>query len=76
MRLLLLIPNVIFIIISGYNLWSDFSTQNPDYLSYKVLHATVLACCVVFTSLIIKSIYTSLPQKQVNDVELPENVLA
>jgi len=76
MRLLLLLPNIIFIIISGYNLWSEFNTETPDYLTYKVLHATVFISCSVFSFLIIKSIYKSMSYRNERDEILAENILA
>lgn len=55
MRVLLLLPNIVLIIISAYNLWNPANS-----LFYIVLHATVLTACICFSALLIRSIYKSI----------------
>lgn len=76
MRLILLLPNIIFIIISGYNLWNEFTIGNPGDIAYKVLHATVLVSSVSFSALIIRSLYKSFLRKTQGNELVLENVVA
>ena len=67
MRLLLLLPNFVLIAISGYNLfgrgvWINESNQ----LVFTLLHLLVMALCMVFITLIVKSVF------KVTYIEVPE----
>lgn len=67
MKLLLLIPNFILLAISGYNLSIDFF--NPEMkgsIVVTLLHLVVMAVCLIFIALIIKSIFV------IKYIELPE----
>lgn len=58
MRLLLLIPNLLLLVISGYNLANDFTVQgDPHYLTFKILHLLVMGMCITFISLIVRSLF-------------------
>lgn len=58
MKLLMLLPNVVLIAISGINLSNEFSGQSLNSnLAIIVLHLSVLAMCLVFSAIIIKSIF-------------------
>lgn len=58
MRLLLLIPNLILLVISFYNLANDVAWKNgPNYLSFTVLHVLVMLMCLLFITLILKSVF-------------------
>jgi len=71
MKILLLLPNIVLLIVSGYNLANDFSAVNePNYLAFKILHTLVMIMCITFISLIVKSILSS---AYVNAEEYEEN---
>lgn len=58
MKLLMLLPNVVLIAISGINLSNEFSGQSlTNNLAIIVLHLSVLAMCLVFSAIIIKSMF-------------------
>ena len=58
MKLLMLLPNVVLIAISGINLSNEFSGQSLNSnLAIIVLHLSVLAMCLVFSAIIIKSMF-------------------
>lgn len=58
MRLLLLLPNFILIMISGYNLSNDFAaTGKTPYITITMLHVLVMGLCLVFSFLIVKSMF-------------------
>ncbi|RZJ75678.1 MAG: hypothetical protein EOO45_04815 [Flavobacterium sp.] len=75
MRLLLLIPNLLLLAISGYNLANDFTVQgDPHYLTFKILHVLVMAMCITFISLIVRSLLrvTAIAETE-SSVETDEN---
>jgi hypothetical protein len=58
MKLLIILPNLLLIAISGINLFNELSVaQMNKNLSVIVLHASVLIMCVVFVALIVKSMF-------------------
>lgn len=58
MKLLLILPNLVLIAISGFNLSNELSNvQIAKNLSVIVLHLSVLIMCVVFVALIVKSMF-------------------
>ncbi|MHA3786638.1 hypothetical protein ACX0HA_00395 [Flavobacterium hauense] len=58
MKLLLILPNLLLIAISGINLYNELSVaQVNKNLSVMVLHFSVLIMCLVFVGLIIKSMF-------------------
>lgn len=68
MKLLLLLPNLVLLAISGYNLTVDF--YNPEAkasIVVTLMHLFVMALCLLFIGLIIKSSF------KVKYVEVPEN---
>lgn len=59
MRLLLLLPNLILLAISGHNLSVDFF--NPEVkagIVVTLMHLFVMALCLLFIGLIIKSFFS------------------
>lgn len=72
MKLLMLLPNVVLIAISGINLSNEFSGQElNNSLAIIVLHLSVLILCLTFTALIVKSMfkikYVEMPDLQTED---------
>lgn len=68
MRLLLLLPNLVLLAISGYNLSVDFF--NPDVkagIVVTLVHLFVMALCLLFIALIVKSSF------KIKYIEVPEN---
>lgn len=68
MRLLLLLPNLVLLAISGYNLSVDFF--NPDAkagIVVTLVHLFVMALCLLFIALIVKSSF------KIKYIEVPEN---
>lgn len=58
MKLLIILPNLLLIAISGINLFNELSVaQMNKNLSVIVLHASVLVMCVVFVALVVKSMF-------------------
>ncbi|PZR22487.1 MAG: hypothetical protein DI539_05315 [Flavobacterium psychrophilum] len=58
MKLLLILPNLVLIAVSGVNLFNEITTGQPDKnLAVTVLHFSVLIMCLVFVSLIVKSMF-------------------
>jgi len=58
MKLLIILPNLLLIAISGINLFNELSVvQMNKNLSVIVLHASVLIVCVVFIALVVKSMF-------------------
>lgn len=58
MKLLLILPNLVLIAVAGINLSNELSAaQLHKNLSVIVLHFSVLLMCVVFISLIIRSMF-------------------
>jgi hypothetical protein len=59
MRLLLLLPNVVLMIISGYNLADELSWKDePNYLVFKILHILVMLLCLSLSGMIIRSVFS------------------
>ena len=83
MKLILLIPNIILMVIAGYNLANDLNVASPNYLLIKMVHLSVLIITVVFMALIIKSMFTvkyiDIPEEEItedteyNEYELQHN---
>jgi len=59
MKLLMLLPNLVLIAVSGVNLSNELSgsTLNNN-LAIIVLHLSVLVLCLVFVALIVKSMFS------------------
>ena len=58
MKLLLILPNLFLIAVSGINLYNELSVaQINKNLSVIVLHFSVLVMCLLFVGLIIKSMF-------------------
>ncbi len=58
MRLLLLIPNFVLMMISGYNLIGNATWKDePNFLIFTVLHVLVMLLCLVFMVLILRSVF-------------------
>lgn len=70
MKLLMLLPNLVLIAISGVNLSNEFAKNAMvNNLAVIVLHLSVLIMCIVFVALIVKSMfkvkYTEIPEQDV-----------
>ncbi len=61
MRLLLLLPNFALLAISGYNL-----SVGSNVLAVLLLHLIVMALCITFITLIVKSMFA------IKYIEMPE----
>jgi Na+/serine symporter len=57
MKLLMLLPNLVLIAISGLNISNELETSGVKNLAVMVLHASVLIMCLVFVALIVKSMF-------------------
>jgi hypothetical protein len=58
MKLLLILPNLLLIAVSGINLANELSaTQLNKNLAVIALHGCVLIMCLVFVALIVKSMF-------------------
>jgi len=57
MKLLILLPNVVLMAISGINLYNEFQIPNAS-LAVAILHIAVFVLCLTFVSLILKSMFT------------------
>ncbi|WP_417350293.1 hypothetical protein [Flavobacterium alkalisoli] len=67
MKLVLLIPTVVLMAISGYNLSVEFTkTGEANYLIFKAVHLTVLLISILCTAAIIRSMF------KIKYVEIPE----
>ena len=59
MKLLLLLPVLALMAVSGYNLYNELAIDAvPGNLAIIVLHTAVTAMCLFFTGLIIRSMFT------------------
>lgn len=59
MKLLMLLPNLVLIAISGVNLSNEFAGQElNNSLAIIVLHLSVMIMCLVFSAIIVKSMFT------------------
>ena len=59
MKLLLLLPVLALMAVSGYNLYNELAIDTvPGNLAIIVLHTAVTAMCLFFTGLIIRSMFT------------------
>lgn len=67
MKKLLLLPNIILIVISAYNLFNE--QTGADYITYKLMHIAVLMCCIVFTAVLFKSIVSGAPVDDYDSTE-------
>lgn len=70
MKLLMLLPNLVLIAVSGVNLSNEFAKNTMvNNLAVIVLHLSVLIMCIVFVALIVKSMfkvkYTEMPEQHV-----------
>jgi len=67
MKLLMLVPNLVLIAVSGVNLSNELSGETlTNSLAIIVLHLSVLVMCLVFSGLIVKSMF------KIRYVEMPE----
>ena len=58
MKLLLILPNLVLIAVSGINLYNELYTGRlNNNLAITVLHFSVLIMCLVFVGLIIRSMF-------------------
>lgn len=57
MKLLLILPNLVLIAVSGINLYNELNTGRLNNLAITVLHFSVLIMCLVFVGLIIRSMF-------------------
>lgn len=59
MKLLLLVPNFILMLISGYNLSENRTVTSADtnYVTFNFLHILVLVVCTMFVIMIVKSMF-------------------
>ena len=58
MKLLIILPNLVLIAVSGINLSNElFNTQQATNLAVMVLHFSVLILCITFVALIVKSMF-------------------
>ena len=69
MKLLMLLPNLVLIAVSGLNISNEFTTQGANNLAVMVLHASVLIMCMVFVSLIVKSMFAVIEVEESIDYE-------
>lgn len=70
MKLLIILPNLLLIAISGINLFNELSVaQMNKNLSVIVLHASVLIMCVVFVALVVKSMFKVVEVEDASYVE-------
>ncbi|WP_128389299.1 hypothetical protein [Flavobacterium cerinum] len=68
MRLLLLLPNLLLLAISGHNLSVDFfNPETKAGIVVTLMHLFVMALCLLFIGLIIKSLFS------IKYIEEPEN---
>lgn len=67
MKLFLLLPNMVLFTISFYNLLDGFSAGNHQNIVITLLHVFVMLICVLFTGMIVKSMFT------IKSVEVREN---
>jgi len=59
MKLLLLLPVLALMAISGYNLYNELNADAvPGNLAVIVLHTAVTAMCLFFAGLLIRSMFT------------------
>ncbi|MFL9843871.1 hypothetical protein [Flavobacterium rhizosphaerae] len=59
MKLLLLLPNLVLLSVSGYNLYTGLTTsQGPNYIVYNLLHIAVSIICLTFIGMIIRSLFS------------------
>lgn len=56
MKLLMLLPNIVLMAISGINLYNEFQLPNAN-LAVAVLHFAVMVMCLTFVTLIVKSMF-------------------
>lgn len=66
MRLLLLLPNFALLTISGYNL-----SAGNNNLAVTLLHLMVMALCLTFSALIVKSMF-AIKYVEITDTENQE----
>lgn len=57
MKLLMILPNLVLIAVSGINLSNEFSNTQSNNFAIMVLHLSVLIICVTFVALIVKSMF-------------------
>ncbi len=79
MKLLLLVPNFILMLISGYNLSENtiVSSADSNYITFNFLHVLVLAVCTLFVVLIVRSMFkVSYIDENINEAETYEPVNA
>lgn len=57
MKLLILIPVLLIAAIAGFNLYEEFTADQPYYM-VMVLHAVVGAVCLGISWLLVKSVFT------------------
>lgn len=75
MKLLMLLPNLVLMAISGINLYNEFQLPNAN-LAVALLHVAVLVMCLTFVSLIVKSMfkvkYTEVEERQLQHINEPK----
>jgi hypothetical protein len=70
MKLLLILPNLLLIAISGINLANELSAaQLNKNLAVIVLHGCVLIMCLAFIALIVKSMFRIVETEDTSYVE-------
>ena len=70
MKLLLILPNLVLIAVSGINLANELSAaQLNKNLAVIVLHVCVLIMCLVFVALIVKSMFKIVAVEDTSYVE-------
>jgi hypothetical protein len=75
MKLLMLLPNIVLMAISGINLYNEFQLPNAN-LAVAVLHFAVMVMCLTFVTLIVKSMfrveYTEVEDRQLQHIKEPK----
>ena len=75
MKLLMLLPNIVLMAISGINLYNEFQLSNAN-LAVAVLHFAVMVMCLTFVTLIVKSMfrvkYTEVEDRQLQHIKEPK----
>jgi hypothetical protein len=75
MKLLMLLPNIVLMAISGINLYNEFQLPNAN-LAVAVLHFAVMVMCLTFVTLIVKSMFrvecTEVEDRQLQHIKEPK----
>ena len=73
MKLLMLLPNLVLIAVSGFNISNEYTTQGANNFAVMVLHASVLIMCLVFVSLIVRSMFTIVEVEDTREYETADD---